>query len=212
VCPLVDQELFESAWNLAGQVSENLTPAGECLAAVLQAWAARASDNPLIVGFGAPSLADLRSGKGGGGKNFTLVGNRREDFAIAMKERALRLVDDKGLLRLSSSVACSALTLLEFLVTFDDTSRVKTRGRYLMVGACEHLRNLNEGQCDDLTEPVCVPERVSNGTLLWMVYTRDALVALLGGRPSCLYVLTRFLHRIVIADEVLCMFVARRTI
>jgi len=129
-----------------------------------------------------------------------------------MKERALRLVDDKGLLRLSSSVACSALTLLEFLVTFDDTSRVKTRGRYLMVGACEHLRNLNEGQCDDLTEPVCVPERVSNGTLLWMVYTRDALVALLGGRPSCLYVLTRFLHRIVIADAALRLVVARRTI
>lgn len=183
ICPLVDRDQFEMAWSLAGQVAENLTPANECLAAVLQAWASRISDSPMIVGFGVPCLEDLR--KGGGG-DFTLVGNRREEFAHAMKERALRLVDERGLLRISSAAACSALTLLEFLVTFDDTSRTKTRGRYLMVAACEHLRNLNEGQCDDITEPLTPPEQLSGGTLLWMVYTRDALVALLAGRFSSL--------------------------
>jgi len=170
------------AWNLAGQVAENLTPANECLAAVLQAWASRISDSPLIVGYGVPRLEEVR--KTGG--DFTIVGNRREEFATAMKERALRLVDEKGLLRISSAASCSALTLLEFLVTFDDTSRVKTRGRYLMVGACEHLRNLNQGQCDDITETLIPPEGISGGTLLWMVYTRDALVASLAGRYSCL--------------------------
>jgi hypothetical protein len=166
-----------------------LTPANECLAAVLQAWASKISDNPLIVGYGVPTLDEIRKdgeSAGGGGADYTLVGNRREDFAQAMKERALRLVDEKGLLRISSGAAASALTLLEFLVTFDDTSRVKTRGRYLMVGACEHLRNLNNGHCDDMTEPLVTPERLSGGTLLWMVYTRDALVALIAGRYACL--------------------------
>ncbi|GAA6023933.1 hypothetical protein JCM11491_000292, partial [Sporobolomyces phaffii] len=182
ICPLVDKDQFEVAWNLAGQVPENLTPANECLAAVLQAWASRISDSPLIVGYGVPTLDDVR--KGGGG-DYTLVGNRRQEFSLAMKERALRLVDERGLLRISSAAACSALTLLEFLETFDDTSRAKTRGRYLMVGACEHLRNLNDGQCDDITEPLVPPEQLSGGTLLWMVYTRDALVALLAGRYSC---------------------------
>lgn len=181
ICPLVDQAQFEIAWNLAGHVAENLTPANECLAAVLQAWASKISDSPLIVGYGAPGLEDVR--KGGG--DLTVIGNRREEFAQAMTERALRLVDEKGLLRISSAAACSALTLLEFLVTFDDTSRVKTRGRYLMVGACEHLRNLSLGQCDDITESLVPPEQLSGGTLLWMVYTRDALVASLAGRYSC---------------------------
>ncbi|GAA5892229.1 uncharacterized protein JCM6883_007292, partial [Sporobolomyces salmoneus] len=182
ICPLVDRDQFEVAWNLAGQVSENLTPANECLAAVLQAWASRISDNPLIVGYGVPTLEEV---KNGGMRDYTLVGNRREEFAQAMKERALRLVDERGLLRISSAAACSALTLLEFLVTFDDTSRTNTRGRYLMVAAAEHLRNLNDGQCDDITEPLLTPEQTSGGTLLWMVYTRDALVALMGGRFSC---------------------------
>lgn len=182
ICPLVDQAQFEIAWNLAGQVTENLTPANECLAAVIQAWASKISDSPLIVGYGVPSLEELK--KGGG--DFTLIGNRREEFAQAMKERALRLVDEKGLLRISSAAACSALTLLEFLVTFDDTSRTKTRGRYLMVGACEHLRNLSLGQCDDITESLVPPEQLAGGTLLWMVYTRDALVASIAGRYSCL--------------------------
>ncbi|GAA5963875.1 hypothetical protein JCM3765_004048 [Sporobolomyces pararoseus] len=181
ICPLVDQTQFEIAWNLAGQVTENLTPANECLAAVIQAWASKISDSPLIVGYGVPSLEDVR--KGGG--DFSLIGNRREEFAQAMKERALRLVDEKGLLRISSAAACSALTLLEFLVTFDDTSRKKTRGRYLMVGACEHLRNLSLGQCDDITESLVPPEQLAGGTLLWMVYTRDALVASIAGRYSC---------------------------
>ncbi|GAA5910710.1 hypothetical protein JCM5296_006820 [Sporobolomyces johnsonii] len=181
-CPLVDQELFEGAWTLAGRVSENLSPANECLAAVIQAWAARISDHPLIVGQ-APTLEDLRNGQG---RDFTLMGNRREEFARAMRERALRLVDQKGALRLSSAACCSALSLLEFLVTWDDATRTTTCGRYLMVGAAEHLRALNEGQCDDASEQLVSPERASNGTLLWMVYTRDALAAMLGGRPSCL--------------------------
>ncbi|GAA6064577.1 hypothetical protein JCM10212_006202 [Sporobolomyces blumeae] len=184
VCPLVDHAIFDAAWNLAGRSMENLSPANECLAAVLQAWAARVSDNPLIVGYGAPSLDELRTAKLG--NDFTIIGNRREEFASAMRDRALRLVDERGALRTASAASCSAMTLLEFLVTWDDTSRVQTNGRYLMVAACEHLRCLNDGQCDDISEQIIPPEQLSNGTLLWMIYTRDALVALLGGRSFCL--------------------------
>ncbi|BGP39142.1 hypothetical protein JCM10449v2_003080 [Rhodotorula kratochvilovae] len=182
-CPLVDVSLFLPAWENAGRMLENLSPANECMALVIQAWAARLTDHPAVVGSGAPTLQELRSG---GGRDFTPVGNRREEFARAAMERAMAAVDQRGALRLASSVCCAALTLLEFLVTWSDAKRTSTTGRYLLAAASEHLRNLQLDQCDDPTERPLRPEQASNGTLLWMVYTRDSLAAMFGGRFCCL--------------------------
>ncbi|GAA6054141.1 hypothetical protein JCM3770_003216 [Rhodotorula araucariae] len=182
-CPLVDVSLFLPAWENAGRTLENLSPTNECMALVVQAWAARLTDHPAIIGSGAPTLQDLRNG---GGRDFTPVGNRREEFARAAMERALAAVDLRGALRLSSSVCCTALTLLEFLVTWSDAKRTSTTGRYLLAAASEHLRNLQLDLCDDPTERLLRPEQASNGTLLWMVYTRDSLAAMFGGRFCCL--------------------------
>ncbi|GAA6042007.1 hypothetical protein JCM8097_009142 [Rhodosporidiobolus ruineniae] len=188
-CPLVDEAMFMAAFEAAGRVTDNLGPANECLALVIQAWAARSSDHHLVAGPGAPSLSDLRAPSSspsapGQQRDFTPVGNRRDEFARAMCDRALRAIDEKGLLRTSSTAACSALCLAEFLVTWDDLYRTSTSGRYLLSAAVEHLRNLQLGVCDEPGEACMPPERASNGTLLWMVYTRDALTSLLAGR-SC---------------------------
>lgn len=113
-CPLVDTTLFLQAWENAGRVTENLSPANECLALVIQAWAARLTDHPAAIGSGAPTLQDLRNGAG---RDFTAVGNRREEFARAAMERAMAAVDRRGALRMSSASCCAALTLLEFLIT-----------------------------------------------------------------------------------------------
>ena len=143
-CPLVDTMLFLQAWENAGRVTENLSPANECLALVIQvrslsllvqlpprdeleltrgtfsqAWAARLTDHPAAIGNGAPSLQDLRNGAR---RDFTAVGNRREEFARTAMERAMVAVDQRGALRLSSASCCAALTLLEFLITCASTS------------------------------------------------------------------------------------------
>ncbi|GAA5823472.1 hypothetical protein JCM11251_000644 [Rhodosporidiobolus azoricus] len=188
-CPLFDQDSFLQAYESAGRITENLPPAHECLALVMQAWAARFSDHSLILGPGAPSLADVRSGGSGGaggGRDCTIFGNRRDTFAKAMADRAVHAVDRTGLLRTSSAVACAALTLLEFLLCFDDVHRTSTRGRYILSGAVEHLRNLQLGQCDEPGEECLPPERAANGTLLWFVYTRDASASMFGGRNCSL--------------------------
>ncbi|GAA5923652.1 hypothetical protein JCM3775_000461 [Rhodotorula graminis] len=178
-CPLVDTMLFLQAWENAGRVTENLSPANECLALVIQAWAARLTDHPAAIGNGAPSLQDLRNGAR---RDFTAVGNRREEFARTAMERAMVAVDQRGALRLSSASCCAALTLLEFLITWGDAQRAHTTGRYLLAAASEHLRNLQLDQCDDPTERPLRPEQASNGTLLWMLYTRDSLSSMFGGR------------------------------
>lgn len=35
-CPLVDQDMFMQAWEASGRVPENMSPANECLALVIQ--------------------------------------------------------------------------------------------------------------------------------------------------------------------------------
>ncbi|GAA5970594.1 hypothetical protein JCM11641_007363 [Rhodosporidiobolus odoratus] len=182
-CPLVDQAMFMQAFDAAGRVAENMSPANECLALAIQAWASRFSDNMLIVGPGSPTLSDLRNPCG---YDFTMVGNRREQFAIAMRQRALEAVDRHGIWRLSSAASCSCLSLLEFLFDWDDPYRTSKVARYASTLAAEHLRQLQLRQCDDPGEQPVPPERLSNGTLLWMVYTRDAISSMMGGRSFSL--------------------------
>ncbi|TKA57694.1 hypothetical protein B0A53_00843 [Rhodotorula sp. CCFEE 5036] len=182
-CPLVDEDYFLQSWQAAGRDSSNLTPALECLALAIQAWAARFTDHVSVIGSNGPTLAELRNGVG---QDFTRVGKLREGFAQGVLQRAIETVDRRAGLRTASTACCSALVLLEFLVTWDDVARKSNAGRYLLSSACEHLRNLQLGECDDPTEPPVPPERASNGTLLWMVYTRDALGAMLGGRSCAL--------------------------
>lgn len=64
-----------------------------------------------------------------------------------------------------------------------------------MTAAAEHLRSRNDGVSDDPTEVLSSQDRMSGGTLFWVVYTRDALSSAFGGRATALYVPTLSLHR-----------------
>lgn len=92
-----------------------MTGAGECLALIVQAWAARFSDHPAIIGTNAPSLQDMRLSPVG--TNFAAIGSSRDAFARAMADRAVQAVDEKGALRKASGQTCGGLLMLEFLLT-----------------------------------------------------------------------------------------------
>lgn len=132
-CPILDWDGFKKSWNAVGQSSEKMSPTGECVsmtiqvcdclisvcregsnAGVEQAWAARFSDNSLIIGTGAASLSDVYKQPG---RDFSDCGNARDNFARAMADRVLRMMDARGLLRRPSGAAASALIMLEFLMT-----------------------------------------------------------------------------------------------
>ncbi|GAA6016164.1 hypothetical protein JCM10207_004468 [Rhodosporidiobolus poonsookiae] len=180
-CPQVDKDLFMRAYEAADRRIENLGPGNECLAMAMQAWASRWSDHPLIIGGSAPTLEDLRKPHG---RDFSVLGNRRDEFVRAMQDRALRMVDQRGVLRTSSAAGTTCLSLLEMLLTFDQPHRLPTTGSYLLSAALEHLRNLQLGICEEPGEQCMPPDRLSNGTLLWVVITRDGLSAMFGGRAG----------------------------
>ena len=137
-CHVVDWEAFSRNWDAAGRNSDRLSPPNECLALViqarlfengthvikltitcnLQAWGARFSDHPVVLGQeGAKSLPKLGDLRSQGGRDFTEVGNRRDKFARAMVDRAIKKLDENGALRKPSAACCSALLLAEFLLT-----------------------------------------------------------------------------------------------
>lgn len=181
-----------------------MSPTGECLCLVMQAWAARFSDHPSILGVGAPTLSDVQNQPG---RDFSHYGQARDAFATAMLDRALRKVDENGLLRHPTEAGCAALIMLEFLVTCKPRFRValcaeifltvfvfklagddayRTKGRHLMAAATEHLRAINEGVGEDATEEKKPEDRSSGSVLFWLSFTRDAISSMLGNRAPCL--------------------------
>ena len=83
-----------------------------------------------------------------------------------MADRAIRTVDKRGALRKASGQSAAALMMLEFLITWGDTTR--SEGRHFMVAAVEHLRSLNDGITDDPTEDPNIQHRTAGGTIFWM--------------------------------------------
>lgn len=183
-CHIVDAPTFQRVWDAAGRDSDRLNPTNECLALVIMAWSARFSDHAAILGQGAPSLADVKGTRRG--KSLCGWGDRRQAFAQAMTERAMQAVDQKGILRRASVASATALVLLEFLLSWDDVTRSNQVGRHLMSGAVEHYRSLAEGIRDDPTEESALPDRATGGTLFWVMMSRDAVSAALGGRAPSL--------------------------
>ncbi|KAM0745958.1 hypothetical protein T439DRAFT_330158 [Meredithblackwellia eburnea MCA 4105] len=181
-CAVVDLDHFQRNWDSAGHVAENMTPTGECVALVMQAWAARFSDHSAILGQSQPSLSDVSNSPPG--TDFSQYGSLRDSFARAMEDRAMKALDQHGALRNPSGQCCAALTLIEFLVTWGDVYR--NHGRHFMNAAVEHLRSRSDGITDDPTEVISPEDKVSGGTLFWVVYARDALSSAFGGRATAL--------------------------
>ncbi|KAM0788978.1 hypothetical protein ACM66B_003050 [Microbotryomycetes sp. NB124-2] len=185
-CYVIDWDVFTRNWDEAGRQCERLSPTVQCLAYTVQAFAARFTDHPFVIGSDArlPTLAEIQNGPL---RDLTEAGNRREAFARMMFERAMRKADETGSWRKTSAASCTAFVLLGFMTTWCNSRRDTTNsGRFVLNTVAEHLRAMNDTATyvsDVPNEEHQVPERISGGTLLWTCYTRDALSAVTGGKP-----------------------------
>lgn len=145
-----------------------MSAGGECLTLVVQAWGARFSDHPSLIGSFAPSPSNIRTSPI---RDLSEYGQRRDGFALAMADRAFKAIDRRGVLRKPSVQGCTALVMLDFLQHWEDQSR--SHGAQLLSSAVEHLRYLNEHVSEDSAE-VDVPKSLS-GALFWLAYVRPPL-------------------------------------
>lgn len=127
---ILDWPSFQHAFDLASHNLGAMSSQNQVLAFVIQvrppretlrfsliawqAWAARFSDHPYIIGSEGPSLAELRSDALG--RDFSEVGEARDGFAKLMTARAIKHLDEKGALRKVGSQSCGALLMIELLV------------------------------------------------------------------------------------------------
>ncbi|ODN77866.1 hypothetical protein L202_04980 [Cryptococcus amylolentus CBS 6039] len=127
--PAISPESFYLEWMRAGQRSDRMTPAQEVLCSGMEAWGARYSDNPMILGL-QPHMAGLAPRvimsdgtlKPTGIERRSQWGRARMPACRALIERTRRLVDSTGLMRKPSVTGVQALTLfVQLLFTSDES-------------------------------------------------------------------------------------------
>ncbi|ODN92017.1 hypothetical protein L198_05689 [Cryptococcus wingfieldii CBS 7118] len=121
----ISPESFYLEWMRAGQRSDRMTPAQEVLCSGMEAWGARYSDNPMILGL-QPHMARLaprgESSSPTGIEKRSQWGRARMPACRALIERTRRLVDSTGLMRKPSVTGVQALTLfVQLLFTSDES-------------------------------------------------------------------------------------------
>ncbi|WVQ77101.1 hypothetical protein IAR50_006784 [Cryptococcus sp. DSM 104548] len=127
--PAISPESFYLEWMRAGQRSDRMTPAQEVLCAGMEAWGARYSDNPIVLGL-QPHMAQsapkviMPNGtlKPTGLERRSQWGRARMPACRALIERTRKLVDSTGILRKPSVTGVQALTLfVQLLFTSDES-------------------------------------------------------------------------------------------
>ncbi|WWC86440.1 uncharacterized protein L201_001317 [Kwoniella dendrophila CBS 6074] len=124
--PALSPEAFYLAWLKAGQRSDRMTPAQEALCAVVEAWGARYSDSPVVLGLSeakshaAPKVIQADGTFIPGTRARTHWGRSRLAACKALLDRARKLIDDNGLLRRPSITGVQALTLYSQLMHMTD--------------------------------------------------------------------------------------------
>ncbi|WVF70282.1 hypothetical protein IAT40_005071 [Kwoniella sp. CBS 6097] len=124
--PAISPETFYLDWARAGQRSDRMRPAQEVLCAVIEAWGARYSDCPVILGLDpqkadhAPKVIQKDGTFIPGTRARTHWGRARLSACKALMDRARRLIDDHSLLRIPSVTGVQALTLYSQLSHMTD--------------------------------------------------------------------------------------------
>ncbi|KLT40359.1 hypothetical protein CC85DRAFT_287582 [Cutaneotrichosporon oleaginosum] len=114
------------SWQQAGERSDRMTPAQEVLCAVIEAWAARFSDHPVVLGIGPnkqhnPKLILApKSGEIDSLIDQAEYGQKRLRVCFALVERARKLIDEHGILRKPSLTGVQALALFTQLQHMTD--------------------------------------------------------------------------------------------
>nr|XP_019049417.1 hypothetical protein I302_03206 [Kwoniella bestiolae CBS 10118]OCF28347.1 hypothetical protein I302_03206 [Kwoniella bestiolae CBS 10118] len=124
--PAISPEVFYLEWMKAGQRSDRMTPAQEALCSVIEAWGARYSDSPVILGMdeakahAAPKVIKADGTFTPGTRARTHWGIARRGACKALLVRAKRMIDDHGLFRRPSITGVQALTLYNQLMHMTD--------------------------------------------------------------------------------------------
>lgn len=119
-------------WEACGRRSDRMNPAQEALCAVVEAWAARYSDNPAVLGLPyqkahtAPKVIMADGQFLPGSQARAHWGKARLPVCNALLDRAGRIIDTNAIMRRPSITGLQALSLYNQLMHMSDQgSRVK---------------------------------------------------------------------------------------
>ncbi|GMK56534.1 hypothetical protein CspeluHIS016_0303740 [Cutaneotrichosporon spelunceum] len=126
--PALNPEAFYMSWQQAGERSDRMTPSQEVLCAVIEAWAARFSDHPVVLGMdpNKPNknrkllLATGADERDALNIDQSRYGQQRLRVCSALVERARKLIDQHGILRKPSLTGAQALALFTQLQHMTD--------------------------------------------------------------------------------------------
>ncbi|AFR98362.2 hypothetical protein CNAG_06136 [Cryptococcus neoformans var. grubii H99] len=126
--PAILPESFYLEWMRAGQRSDRMTPAQEVLCSAIEAWGARYSDSPVVLGLPpekaktAPKVIQANGTFVPGTQARAHWGRARLAACKALLERTRTLIDNNGILRKPSITGVQALTLyMQLMLMTDDT-------------------------------------------------------------------------------------------
>ncbi|KAK8866084.1 hypothetical protein IAR55_001235 [Kwoniella newhampshirensis] len=124
--PAINPESFYLEWARAGQRSDRMTPAQEVLCATIEAWGARYSDSPVVLGLDpnkssvAPKVIQSNGTFTPGTQARAHWGRARTTVCRALVNRARQLIDANGILRQPSITGVQALTLYTQMMHMTD--------------------------------------------------------------------------------------------
>ncbi|KAK4685788.1 hypothetical protein P7C73_g4351, partial [Tremellales sp. Uapishka_1] len=137
--PALSPESFYMEWQRAGERSQGMMPDQEVLCAVMEAWAARYSDSPAILGLSerdshlAPKVITKTGQFTPGTQARAHWGRARLPICIAMRDRARNLIDKHALFRKPSIAGIQALMLYSQLGHMSDHASLSDHMEATMV-------------------------------------------------------------------------------
>ncbi|BEI88931.1 uncharacterized protein CcaverHIS019_0202930 [Cutaneotrichosporon cavernicola] len=196
--PAISPETFYRLWKQAGERSDRMSPAQEVLCAVIEAWAARFSDHPVVLGMNpneqhtGPKLILATESDHSGSLivDQSHYGQKRLRVCFALVERARKLIDQHGILRKPSLTGVQALALFTQLQHMTDHNpeapeHLMEIGEMLHTILVQQLRRLDGCWVPEGSIPIVKddgPEtqqeqRIKLRRLWWTVFIADSFWA-----------------------------------
>ncbi|GAA5920014.1 hypothetical protein JCM1841_000378 [Sporobolomyces salmonicolor] len=177
--PLFDCTNFRLVFEQSGRRLDQLPPNLEVLGAVVLALAARVSDHPLLVGANAPSPSELLIASREG-YDLSKWGRRRVDACEVLANRALKLVDERGLWRMASVENLATILALEAAIGQEvNEAGLPSVGRPLGNTYTSHLKTLLAAGLSPTDR-----HRLMESGIGWIAYCRDAVTSASAGAAS----------------------------
>ncbi|KAI5480265.1 Zn(2)-C7 fungal-type transcription factor [Pseudohyphozyma bogoriensis] len=175
---LLEDTNFRNNFELVGRRLDNLNDESQVLCAAILAAGAHYSDHPIFVGRNAPKLHELGAAAQLG-LDLRTYGENRESACQALLDNALKLVDAKGIMRLTKPgiESVASMLIIEPLVSKDDTTHSVALPFVTVASAFTRVL-LEEGANSTMSK-----RKLRDCVLGWTVYIRDCHRSAHTGRP-----------------------------